>query len=244
VSRYLEIADQLKKQILAGVYMPLAQLPSQRELARSLNTTVVTVRQAIDVLQNAGLLRSLHGLGTFVADIGRLDSFAEAMASQGIEVETRLMGISERAANPSAREALHLPQAEDLIALTRLRLVGGRPVALQQSYLGGRFLGVIRDYTPAIALYTHLRDSAGLVATSYHETVTTRAVTPQEARKLQVTSGSTSFVSRRTSFSDGEEPVLFDEALLPGERVSITVSRRGTVFEVSYRLTPGLAAPD
>lgn len=244
MSRYLVIAEQLKKQILAGDYAPMEQLPSQRELARSLNTTVVTVRQAIDVLQSGGLLRSLHGLGTFVADIGRLDSFSEAMASQGINVETRVVAIAERATNRAAREALHLPPGESLISLSRLRLVEGKPVALQHSYLGGRFLGVIREYTPAIALYAHLRDTAGLVATSYQEEVKSRAVTPREAGKLQVESGSTCFVSHRTSFSDGAEPVLFDEALLPAERISIAVTRRGTVFEVSYRLTPDLARPD
>ena len=240
MSRYVAIADALRRQILGGTYAPLAQLPSQRELAKSMGTTLMTVRQAIDVLRDAGLLQSQHGQGTFVADIGRLDSFSEVMAARGLMVVTKILGISASSGSRSARVALGLPPEERIAAITRLRLVSGTPVAVQRSYVPSKYAAALHSYDGSMPLYVQLRQRAGVVATSYRESLSCRVLTESEVRQLQVPPDSIAFESRRTSFSDGASPVVYDEALLPSQRISLTIIRRGRAFDVSYEPVPGL----
>src|SRR5262245_62127921 len=97
MARYERIAAALRDGILNGQYAPGERLPPQRDLARSWKTTLLTVRQALDQLQEDGLIRVEHGVGTFVADLDQaydpytVASFAEVLREHGLETETRLL---------------------------------------------------------------------------------------------------------------------------------------------------------
>lgn len=53
---YLQLANQVKEQILSGELKPGDELPSVRELADSLNINMHTVRHAYQVLREQGLV--------------------------------------------------------------------------------------------------------------------------------------------------------------------------------------------
>ena len=63
------IVEQLETLILDGVLAPNEQLPSERDLARQLDVSRPSLREAIDVLETRGLIESRHGGGTYVADL-------------------------------------------------------------------------------------------------------------------------------------------------------------------------------
>ena len=63
---YLRIARDLRSGILSGAYKPRDMLPSEHELAVSYQTSRVTVRKSLDVLESEGLVRPWHGKGYFV----------------------------------------------------------------------------------------------------------------------------------------------------------------------------------
>ena len=67
VSRYGQIAAQLREKIVSGAWMPSECIPSEGALAKEFDTALGTMRQAIAVLVQEGLLERLHGKGTFVA---------------------------------------------------------------------------------------------------------------------------------------------------------------------------------
>lgn len=60
------IADHLEKLILQGVLRPGERLTPERELADKLDVSRPSLREAIDMLANRGLLRTTRG-GTYVA---------------------------------------------------------------------------------------------------------------------------------------------------------------------------------
>jgi GntR family transcriptional regulator, transcriptional repressor for pyruvate dehydrogenase complex len=60
------IARQLEKLILEGVLGPGERLPPERELARELDVSRPSLREALQKLEAAGLLETRHGGGTFV----------------------------------------------------------------------------------------------------------------------------------------------------------------------------------
>jgi GntR family transcriptional regulator len=239
--RYGVIAEHLKRKILDGTYAPLTQLPSQRDLARSLGTTVVTVRQALDVLRDRGLLHAEHGLGTFVADVGRLDSFSEAMTAQNLSFETRLLSITQERGTSAVRRALELGDEEGVVAVSRLRLLAGVPVTLQRSHLSDRHAAALHGYDGTVPLYAQLRDRAFQLAVSYRETLSCRALSAADAAELDIAEGSLALESRRTSFTDSGTPLLYDEALLPSRRMSLTVTKQGRIYDVSFEPTASLA---
>src|SRR5438874_9375286 len=91
-SGYLGIAAALRERITRGELPAGAQLPPIGELARQHATTAITARRALRALEEEGLVRVEHGVGTFVADWARgfdlLPSFGAEMAARDLRVET------------------------------------------------------------------------------------------------------------------------------------------------------------
>ncbi len=65
---YEQIADHLTARIEAGELAPGAKLPPERELAGEYGVAYNTVRRAMDVLRERGLIVTMHGRGTYVAE--------------------------------------------------------------------------------------------------------------------------------------------------------------------------------
>ncbi|NMA99839.1 MAG: FadR family transcriptional regulator, partial [Phyllobacteriaceae bacterium] len=63
---YIQIADQIREQILNGAVEPGRQLPSERDLAQNLGVSRPTVREALIALEVAGLVEVRVGVGAFV----------------------------------------------------------------------------------------------------------------------------------------------------------------------------------
>ncbi len=68
VPLYLQVATALSRRIEIGEWKPGQQISTLAELEAEYQVARVTVRQAVEVLQDEGLVRCLQGKGTFVAD--------------------------------------------------------------------------------------------------------------------------------------------------------------------------------
>ena len=61
---YMQVADDVERRINDGEIT--AKLPAERELAEDYGVTYTTVRRAMEVLRERGLIITRHGRGTFV----------------------------------------------------------------------------------------------------------------------------------------------------------------------------------
>ena len=64
---YLQIADNIGDQILAGKLTPDGKVPSVRELAAEIEVNANTVARTYDHLQQGGIIYTKRGLGYFVS---------------------------------------------------------------------------------------------------------------------------------------------------------------------------------
>jgi GntR family transcriptional regulator of arabinose operon len=64
--KYEILMDYLKEQISSGAFQSGEKIPSENVLAESFGLSRFTVRRAIELLTNEGLLEKRHGSGTFV----------------------------------------------------------------------------------------------------------------------------------------------------------------------------------
>jgi CheY-like chemotaxis protein len=66
--KYLAIANAIRDRIADGTYKNGQQLPASAALAKEHGVALMTVRQALGILQQQGVIEARHGAGTFVAD--------------------------------------------------------------------------------------------------------------------------------------------------------------------------------
>ena len=64
---YVQIREQILRQLGAGVLSPGDQMPTMREVAVALKVDLNTVRHAYDELERIGAITLVRGRGSFVA---------------------------------------------------------------------------------------------------------------------------------------------------------------------------------
>src|SRR5688572_29220841 len=107
---YLGIANRLRQQIAGGKLRPGAQLPAIALLSAQSAATPITIRRALRHLEEEGLIRVEHGVGTFVADWAAghdlLPSFSADLAAQNQQAETIVLAREHPVTREAAAKAL------------------------------------------------------------------------------------------------------------------------------------------
>jgi len=68
---YEQIVEQVKADILKGILLQGAPLPSVRGLSKDLRISALTVKKAYDALEQEGFVVTVHGKGSFVSGINQ-----------------------------------------------------------------------------------------------------------------------------------------------------------------------------
>src|SRR2546426_4175202 len=192
VPRYHRIAETLSERIRRGELAPGARLDNQRQLAKSFGVTLMTLRQALELLEREHLITRRHGLGTFVAapsieyDILQLRRFAGDLSAKGEHVATRLLATRFSIPDRRVADALGLGPGARVLMVARLRLVDGHPMSLQRSFLPA-LIGddVVRADLARTPLHQVLERTLGIVVGRAHETVSAVRLGRREARELR-----------------------------------------------------------
>ena len=111
--RYLDLADTLRDRIAGGAR---GALPSEAELGGEYGVSRVTVRRALELLRDEGLVTARQGVGWFVAvdpvrqSLGRVTTVEAALEAAGADAERRqVLEFAFEPAPPDVAKALGLP---------------------------------------------------------------------------------------------------------------------------------------
>jgi GntR family transcriptional regulator len=231
VPRYHQIARTLRERIATSGQAPGERLDNQRSLAREFGVTLMTLRQALDLLERDGLIARRHGLGTFVArpaidyDILQLRALAGDLSALGEDVATRFLRSRFEPADPRVADALGLAEPAEVFVLERLRLVDGEPVSFQASYLPAALGAEVSRADLAVTpLRQVLTFKLGVEITAARETVSAVPLDRRAARELGCRPGLAAFRSDRVSVGPDGAPIVYDRVFIPGDRFRITRS--------------------
>ena len=129
------VAKALRERIVAHKLGPGDRLPSEPELALSLGVSRSTLRAGIALLEEDGLVRRLHGSGTYVAhrpgvrnDLSRNFSVSAMIAAMGVEPGSVDERCAAEHAPPHVAAALGVRAGTLVSALRRVRTADGRRV--------------------------------------------------------------------------------------------------------------------
>jgi GntR family transcriptional regulator len=227
--RYHQIAQSLRQRIGSGELAPGERLANQRRLARQFGVTLMTLRQALELLERDGLIARHHGLGTFVAspsvdyDILQLNTFAGDLSARGARVATRFLRSHFSLADRWAARELRLAKGARVFVLERLRLVDGHPMSFQASSLPASIGEEVAKLDLAVTpLRQALSFKLGIEIVAAQETVSAVHLETRAARDLGCRAGAPAFRSDRVSVGPDGTPVVYDRVFIPGDRFRIT----------------------
>ena len=109
---FRQLLGIIETDINNGVYRTVDKLPSESKLCERYGVSRMTVRQALNLLQQKDLVYSVHGKGTFIKlpelnhELSRVVSFEKILDTSGIKGLTRVVEFDTGVTNLSASNAL------------------------------------------------------------------------------------------------------------------------------------------
>lgn len=219
--RYQEIADSLRERVVGSA--PGSLLPSEAELSREFGASRVTVRRALDIVRDEGLIASRQGLGWFVATepvrqrLEHLGTVEGHVAASGRAADRHVIEFAFVAAPESVRSVLGVDQ---VLRVKRINTADGEPFAVVTVWCPADLgASLSRDQVSSRPFY-ELLDVELRGAT---QSIGADSADEEAARLLAVPVGAPLLTCRRVTNSVDGTPILMSEHLYPAHRTEFVV---------------------
>jgi GntR family transcriptional regulator len=238
-----EVADDLRARILSGELPPGAQVPSEPELMQMYGYSRDTVRKAVALLLNEGLITNGQGRPRRVRRHAPLempfaqsesreraeqrreqgtDAWVTDVTEQGRGADQRLT-VSIDDADAGIARRLGIAEGEPAVVRRHVRLVDGEPHNISHTYYA---LSLVED-TPIMyprdipqGVIRFMRDVMGIEQDSFLYEFEARMPTPDEAQVLRIPAGIPVMIQYTTGY-EGERPVKLTVTTWPSDRARL-----------------------
>lgn len=222
---YLQLYGIIKGRIERGEWPVESQIPTEEELCRLFDVSKATVRIAVAELVREGYLRRQQGKGTFVCKrvipegLSMLTSFKENMLEAGVVFETRVLAQTVMMLTDDLDLKLDVPEDKHIIYLKRVRLVGGEPVLLQETYLAHAICPALlaEDLEGEQSVLELLERRCGVRVTRVRDYIEVVTLAAAEAGVLGLPAGSPALLLEQYFYA-GEAQVMYTRSVKRPER--------------------------
>ncbi len=205
-SRYAALAAALRARIVAGEWPPGSAIPAEQTLAAEQGVALGTMRRALDLLTEQGLVERIHGRGTFVrqglSGAPMLRFFRFGPVGHGTPA-SRILSRDTRAAPAEVARALGCGPGELALRLKRLRSVGKLPALHEEIWLPLPLFALLAEGDPADwgdLLYPAYAERCGVHVHRAVDTITFGRLGAAHARALRLPAGHPCACVQRQAF--------------------------------------------
>lgn len=229
VALWKQIAERIEAEIAAGTLAPGSRLPTEAELAQRFAVNRHTLRRALSVLTDQGLIEATPGRGTFVRQapirypITARTRFSEIISAVGRAPGGKVLGSRLESADSEVATALGVVAGTEVLRVDMVREADGVPLTYGTHwYIADR----CRDLDLIIAAtgsVTRALEALGLGDYRRRETrITARMANISEQRHLALPPGRPVMIVESVNTDHGR-PIQFTRACFAADRVQIVV---------------------
>ena len=227
--RYQEIAEELRARVRAAPAGSV--LPSESELSEEFGASRVTIRRALDLVREQGLIAARQGFGWYVAgepvrqSLSRLGTIESQLADSGMTNERRVIEFAFVSPPDRVREILGaaLGDSSTVLRVKRINLADGEPFAVVTVWCPESFGGRLSREQVESQPFYELLDVQLRGAT---QTIGADGASEDDSKLLHVPVGAPLLKCQRVTTSIDGTPVLVSEHLFPAHRTEFVVDIR------------------
>jgi len=140
---YEQLKLLLQDKILMGEWGPGVLLPTEKELCDLYNLSRITVRKALDELEQRGLIKKIKGRGSIVKKIEptisnvEIFGYGKLVESQGFKTSSKIIRTEVVDGNEELYTLFHFEEDEErkFWHIARLRYLNDKPAVLMNHYI-------------------------------------------------------------------------------------------------------------
>lgn len=232
IPKYEVIATDIRRSIEDGDLKPGEKLPTVVAFCELYGVSKITVRRAIELVTEEGLVTSRRGSGTYVKETAglALDAVSGVRSDracgftaehQGEQVKSVVYDF--KVVNPSAEIARQLNiDVDDFVYFDcRVRMLDGTPIVIEYTYMPLDLIPGFKKKHLYGSTYGYIKKELGLKISSFHRIIRAVPATAEEAERLDVPAGSPLLELEQVGFLDSGVPFEYSISRNVGNRYEL-----------------------
>jgi GntR family transcriptional regulator len=225
------LALWIKNGLREGTLSPGDRVPSERDLSVTFGVSGITVKRALNELQQEGLIQRIQGRGSFIArprklilGLERFYSLTTVAQEFGMKPARQTLELREMSATVNIARHLEMASGDPVAKLVRLRLANETPLAVDTSYIPlTLFPGILEDDLDQIALYDLMAGKYDVEPIRAREFLEPTLINETEAQVLGVPAGMAAMLIERIAYGSGDIPLEFNKSVIRGDMCRFSI---------------------
>ena len=211
--QYIKIKEAIVEQIDSGMLTPRQKLPAERKLAEMFDTTRVTLREALSLLEAEGRIYREDRRGWFISpkplrfDPSHALNFSSMAKNQGRSPKTEILTAQAILANKEAGTLLTLAPFSDVYCVERVRYLEERPVVYIKSYIRPEFFPNLLEHDLSHSLTDIYHQEYATHYQKSHYRIGSTSLVGDIAQALRATSGTPAMLIERINHNQDGQPI-------------------------------------
>jgi len=228
VPLYIQVASVLRTRIQSGQWGAGDKISTLEELEREFQVARVTVRQAVDLLREEGLLQARQGLGTFVSKKAH-DRHAVKLATNWKSLIESLKGnvprrlsIDEQAATPMLG-ADDGTAADGYVKLQSVQYRNDDPYSVANIFLARDVFALDPAHFRERAALVAIDDLSAVTLRDAHQTLTIGSADPDIADLLKIPLGAPTVEAHCVVIDDRDITIYVGDIIYRSEAIKLQI---------------------
>ncbi|MDQ2846620.1 MAG: GntR family transcriptional regulator [Actinomycetota bacterium] len=234
-SRFRQIADEVRNRIALGDVGAGASLESEAALGGRYAASRMTIRKALEILRDEGLVESRQGAGWFVAGtsfhqtlaLGTFRHAASAVTTAGQHLDRQVVSFAFSAAPDHIAQILDVPAGADVLRCQSVRSAGGDPLDSSTEWVSGPLAARLSRADSADPGIWQSLQRNGSAITSVRQSITAGIAGGSDRELLGTAPGAALLLIRRIAIGNGGTPIALSDHRYLAHRFSLEVEFNG-----------------
>ncbi|MDD3141679.1 MAG: GntR family transcriptional regulator, partial [Lachnospiraceae bacterium] len=195
---------------------------TELELSEKYDVSRITVRKAVTLLVDEGILVKQHGIGTFVAKqkinrhVNIIMGFTQSCESEGKKASATLLAADTIEAEIRDCEILGLNEGDRIIRIKRVRYCDGLPVCIEEEHFSLAYSFILaEDLTRSL---TTILEEHGIYMEGGSKTIDICYSNEEEREILGLEEGQALILQKEIVFSQNRVPLFTGKQVLDASR--------------------------
>jgi GntR family transcriptional regulator len=232
---YIVAKEEILKYIQTSELKAGSRLPAENELTKTLGISRGTLREAMRLLEEGGVIRRRQGIGTIICKHQNLinstldinEGVSEMIRGKGMQPGALNVTVEEIKASPHLSKQLRLEAGTPVISLTRIRTAERLPVAYTKDFIPKHFISeVFFDAVQTGSLYAYIEGTLGIELTNSMLRIEPLKAPAAIANMLGIRTGSLLMFLKQIDTNPDNLPILYSEEYFIADRFDFIIARR------------------
>jgi GntR family transcriptional regulator len=226
---YIQVAETIKSRIQQGEYSYEELIPPTHELEREFNVSNITVRKALEILVQEGLIERKRGIGTTVSrDEQKTFSFelsatAPIFLSSALKLklDVKVLEITITPCPTRVRRILSMDSEKKVWRMKRMRRYKNAPIAFYIHYISvDRSKEITKELVGKMSFIDLLQKVCGVKLSKSEQRVEATTANMDLSSILDVNFGAPLFFVENIYYSKEKKPVAITQVYYRGDKTS------------------------